>query len=96
MIEKLRLPWSTGLKSLFGEFCLYPSVFPMPSETLVPVRKPCCTPKFAFLNDVTRKLVPVVNVLVSGLRLVLELRVDEERGVQIRNGRSGELHVQSR
>src|SRR5215470_11824925 len=38
----------------------------MPSDTLVPVRNPCCTPKLAFLYEVTRKLVPVTKVLVCG------------------------------
>src|ERR1035437_2169718 len=66
VIEKLKEPESTGLKSLLGEFCLYPSVLPMPSETLVPVRKPCWMPKFVLFNDVTRKLVPVTKELVCG------------------------------
>src|ERR1051325_9544262 len=38
----------------------------MPSDTLVPVRNPCWTPKFACLNEVTRKLVPVTKELVCG------------------------------
>src|SRR5262249_23593487 len=64
--EKLTEPWVTGLKSLEGAFCLYPSTLPMPTETLVPVRNPCWTPKLACLNEVTRKLVPWKEGLVGG------------------------------
>src|ERR1035437_3186300 len=66
VIEKLKEPESTGLKSLLGEFCLYPNVLPMPSETLVPVRNPCWMPKLVPFCDVTRKLVPVTKELVCG------------------------------
>src|SRR5262249_49454846 len=64
--EKLSEPCVTGLKSLLGEFCLYPRTLPIPSDTLVPVRKPCWTPKFACLYEVTRKFVPVTKELVCG------------------------------
>ena len=85
----------TGRNMLNGEFWVTPNWLPMPSWTLVPVRKPCWMPALDDLYSVTRKFVPVILVRGLDRRVVHELAVDEERRVEVGNRRAGQLHVEA-
>ena len=95
VIEKLRAPWVTGLKSLLGEFCLYPSVLPMPTRDAGAGEEALLDAEIRVLIGRDQEVGAGVKGTGLRRRLVLELRVEEEGGVQVGDGGTGQLDAEA-